>query len=235
MDNHHLSDLFAELSTPLVADACVRQNHAIRIAPPGIRPLIPGNSLAGRVLPVRHYGSVDVFIEAMEKAKSGDVLVIDNQGRSDEGCVGDLTALEARASCLAGILVWGFHRDTAELLRIGFPVFSYGTCPAGPRRVDPRESEALISACFGDVTVTGEDVVFADEDGVLFVSGRHVEEILRASLEIQKRERQQAESLHAGKRLRDQLRFDEYLDKRSANPSYSFREHLREIGGAIEE
>lgn len=235
MENRELSEQFLGLSTPLITDACVRQNRAIRIAAPGIRSLIPGNKLAGRVLPVRHYGSVDVFLEAMSEAIPGDVLVIDNGGRPDEGCVGDLTALEAIASGLAGMVLWGFHRDTAELLRIGFPLLSYGAYPAGPLRADQRESEALSSARFGDFSVSREDAVFADDDGVVFVPLLNLEEILSVALEIREIERQQAELVNGGKNLRKQLRFDEYLRKRSDNPSFTFREHLKQIGGAIEE
>ena len=43
------------------------------------------------------------------------------------------------------------------------------------------------------------------------------------------------QAVKAGKTLRDQLEFDIYLKKRSADPNYTFRRHLREIGGAIEE
>ena len=191
--------------------------------------------MAGKVLPSRHYGSVDVFLEAMIEANPGDVLVIDNSGRPDEGCIGDLTVFEAREAGLAGIVLWGFHRDTAELMRIAFSVFSYGVCPAGPLRMDPREPEALSSARIGDFFVTKDDTVFADEDGAVFVSSHHAEEVVSTALEIGDRERKQAELLRKGVNLREQLHFDEFLRKRTSNPLFSFREHLREIGGAIEE
>jgi 4-hydroxy-4-methyl-2-oxoglutarate aldolase len=51
---------FVDLSTPLVADACVRSDVPLRAAPPGIGAVIPRRRIAGRALPARHYGSVDV-------------------------------------------------------------------------------------------------------------------------------------------------------------------------------
>ena len=65
---------FADLSTPLVADACIRVDVPLRAAPPGIRAVIRGRRIAGRALPARHYGSVDVFLEALSRADQGDVL-----------------------------------------------------------------------------------------------------------------------------------------------------------------
>ena len=235
VNNQRLNNLFSKLSTPLVADACLRLEIPLRVALQGIHPLIPDSRIAGRVLPAQHYGSVDIFLEVMGTAQPGDILVIDNRGRSNEGCIGDLTALEAQACGLAGIIVWGCHRDTPELIQIGFPVFTYGAYPAGPQRLDPRDSGALNEALFGDFTVTKEDVVFADADGVIFVPGRKAQEILSTAHTIWERERPQAQLIQAGKKLRDQLRFDEYLVKRSVDATYTFRQHLRAIGGAIEE
>src|SRR5512140_949228 len=80
------------LPTPLLADACVRLGISLRLAPAGLAPVVSGSRVLGAVLPVRHAGSVDVFLEALASARPGDILVIDNAGRCDEGCIGDLTA-----------------------------------------------------------------------------------------------------------------------------------------------
>jgi hypothetical protein len=42
--------------------------------------VVAGQRVAGRVLPAWHYGSADVFLEALGLAGAGDVLVIDNGG-----------------------------------------------------------------------------------------------------------------------------------------------------------
>lgn len=234
-DPHALLNELRGLSTALVADACLRLQVPLRLAPPGIRAVLPGTRVAGRVLPARHRGSVDVFLEAMNEAEPGDVLVIDNAGRTDEACIGDLTALEARACGVAGLVVWGLHRDTAELERIDLPVFSYGACPSGPRRLDEPDPEALRSARFGDCLLTRDDLVFGDADGVVFAPASRLEELLEVAGAIAVRERAQADAVREGRTLREQLRFGEYLTRRSADPSYTFRRHLRALGGAIEE
>jgi 4-hydroxy-4-methyl-2-oxoglutarate aldolase len=235
MDQGELQGRFAALTTAHLADASLRAGRQVRCGPPCLQAVVPGSRLAGRVLPARHAGSVDIFLEALEGAAPGDVLVVDNGGRLDEACVGDLVALEAQAAGLAGIVIWGLHRDTADIRAIGLPVFSLGATPTGPQRPDARPEDALRSATVGAWTVSHDDLVLADDDGVLFLPGVHAEEVFGLAEAIRDTERRQAERIQDGLSLRRQVQFDVYLARREQAPTLTFREHLRAVGGAIEE
>ena len=206
----------------------------MRCAPCDIQSRRAGGRLAGRVLPARHSGSVDVFLEAFYSAQPGDILVVDNGGRVDESCVGDLVALEAAQARVAGILIWGLNRDSADLLDIDIALFSLGTLPNGPLSAAPRYEDALDEATIGEWVVTANDIVFGDEDGALFVPADRVDEVLTLAEGIRDTERAQASRIRSGQSLRSQVKFDEFLAARDANPKLTFREHLRTVGGEIE-
>lgn len=225
---------YKNLTTPHVADACMRLEIPVRSAPAGMHPLWSNTHMVGPVRPAQHSGSVDVFLEALEHATAGDVLVVDNGGRQDEACVGDLVALEASHAGLAGILIWGLHRDSAELRTIGLPIISLGSLPPGPASVQPQTIDALATAQCGNHTVTLNDFVLADDDGVLFLPQDRSTEIAELAATIRDTERRQASLMAAGTSLREQMRFSDYLSTRSQQ-KMGFREHLRTLGGAIEE
>ncbi|MFF7634757.1 RraA family protein [Kitasatospora sp. NPDC008050] len=235
MDHQELQQRFETLTTAHLADACLRAQVPVRCAPAQLRAVVPGGRVAGRVRPARHVGSVDIFLEAFERSEPGDVLVVDNGGRLEEACVGDLVVLEARAAGVSGVVVWGLHRDTADIRAIGLPVFSLGALPTGPQRLDPRPAEVLDSARVGEWTVNGEDLALGDEDGVLFLPAARAEELFALAEQIRDTERRQAERIRSGDTLRAQVRFDRYLAARREQPELTFREHLRAVGGAIEE
>lgn len=233
--NVEITEQLAGLSTPHLADACLRLGVSVRCAPAGVTAVQRGMRCAGRALPTRHVGSVDIFLEVLQHARPGDVLVVDNGGRLDEACLGDLVAIEVQKAGLQGIVIWGLHRDTDDLLRIGLPLFSLGTMPTGPQRLDARPTDCMQAARMGTWNITREDVVACDSDGVLFMPKEKLQEIAVVATKIRDIERRQAEKMHSGVSLREQTRFSEYLSSRATNPSIGFREHLRRLGSAIEE
>jgi 4-hydroxy-4-methyl-2-oxoglutarate aldolase len=221
------------LPTAAIADACVRLGLPLRAAPVTVVPLIPGAPFHGPARTITHLGSVDVLLQSIDGAASGSVLVVDNGGRDDEACLGDLMVLEAREAGFAGIVVWGRHRDTAQLREIGLPLHSTGAYSAGPRRVPPAGT-AMFSAFVDGVAVTNADTVVADDDGVLFVATERYEEVCATAAQIVATEGAQSERMRQGESLRAQFDFADYVARQAVDPSLTLRRHLAERGGAIE-
>lgn len=229
-----LPEQFAGLTTPHLADGCLRLGVPIRVAPAGVRPLVRGMRCSGVARPVRHVGSIDVFLEVFEKVQPGEVLVIDNGGRTDEACIGDIILLEGKAAGLGGFVIWGLHRDDSELSGIGFPVFSMGALPTGPQRLHARPADIFGRASFGQHMITADDFVVADDNGVIFLPRQNLAEIVSAANAYRETEARQLKAMREGKAYRSQTRFADYLARRVSDPAYGFRQHLKEIAAAGE-
>ena len=216
-------------TTPVIADACLRLELPVRQGAVGLSALLTQTRVAGPVAPVVHAGSADVVLEAIAAATWGDVLVVDNNGRLDEGCLGDLLAAEAYAAGLSGIVLDGAHRDSAAIRAIGIPLWSRGRCPFGPRELRRRHVTALEAATCGSTTVTREDAVFADEDGVVFVALKECARVIDTARAIAMREKAQAAKIESGLPLRDQLRLAEFIERRAADPDFTFKQHVQTV------
>lgn len=220
-------------ATAAVADASLRLGVPVRIGPARLRALQPDQPFSGPARPVTHLGSVDVILETIDDAPAGGVLVVDNGGREDEACVGDLLLLEAQGAGLAGVVIWGRHRDTAQLRRIALPLHSLGAYSFGPRRVPPA-GRRMRTAFLDGAQVTEDDLVVADDDGVLILSADRGDEVFALAREIEAVESAQADRMRSGLSLREQLDFAGYRERQRTDPDLTLRRHLLERGTAIE-
>lgn len=215
--------------TAALWDAGVRLGHRLGLPPLPLRPAAPGMRLAGPLRRIHHTEGVASIFEGLDSAREGDVLLIDNEGRDDEACVGDLVAIEARLAGVKGLVVWGCHRDTDELAVIGLPVFSLGPCPSSPTLRPAPEGAGAHSFEVG----TG-DVAVGDADGLVIVPAALHAEVVEVARAIVRAEHRQADRALNGVSLREQLRWEEFRERRREDPSYTFRAHLSRTNGALE-
>jgi regulator of RNase E activity RraA len=174
----------------------------------GIRPMWACPRIAGRVVTVKiapaglttpeHH----LATPAVASAEPGDIIVIDNAGRTDVSCWGDILANAAQTKGISGVIIDGASRDIDGSREIGFPVFARGGVPVTARGRIMQEAYNTMIQC-GGVQVRPGDLVIADQSGVVFVPQEHIDEVLATAERIVEREVLMVEAVRAGKSVVD--------------------------------
>lgn len=170
---------------------------AARILPAPLRPLAPGMVLAGQALTVRcRPGDNLALHRAIAAATPGDVMVVDYGGSLDSGPFGEIMALACQMRGIAGLVIDGAVRDTAQIAALGFPVFARGRDIRGTAKQDGGVIGAAIS--LGGVRVAAGDIVLADADAILVLDAADLPDALAAATERAGREARMMERLRQG-------------------------------------
>jgi 4-hydroxy-4-methyl-2-oxoglutarate aldolase len=136
--------------------------------------------LAGSALTVEVRPGDNLMIHAaIALARPGDVLVIDGKGDRSAALMGTIMMNACRQVGIAGVVIDGAVRDSAEIDEMDFPVFSVGTNPNGPTKLASGRIGHPVSV--GGVTVRPGDLVVGDADGVVIVEREKVEALLQAA------------------------------------------------------
>src|SRR3989449_4503674 len=128
-----------------------------------------GAKLVGRALTVKTAdGDWAKPVEAIDRAKAGDVLVIDVAG-GPPAVWGELASNSCIVKGVAGVVIDGAVRDLDTILELNFPCFSRHVAPhAGePKGLGEIGSEIV---CGGQKVHTGDWIV-GDESGLIVVAG----------------------------------------------------------------
>ena len=162
-----------------------------------IRALRHRMKLAGSALTVEVRPGDNLMIHAaIALAKPGDVLVIDGKGDQSAALMGTIMMTACRQLGIAGVVIDGAVRDSAEIDEMDFPVFSVGTNPNGPTKLASGRIGHPVSA--GGVTVRPGDLVVADADGVVIVERERVEVLLQAAVQKVADEAARIEAIRKG-------------------------------------
>lgn len=193
-------ELFAlsrrELFTAVVGDIMDQMGLQQQFLPPQIRPLKAEMVTIGRAMPVLEADVFDghqhhknpliskpfgLMLEALDDLKLNEIYVC--SGSSPRYALwGELMSVRARQLGAVGAIVNGYSRDTRAVLKLNFPVFSYGSFAQdqGPRgKVLDFRIPIVIQ---GTIVRTG-DVLFGDIDGVCVIPYEAVEEVFTRSIE----------------------------------------------------
>ena len=133
-----------------------------------IRPLSNATRIAGPAFTIEVRPGDNLMIHAaMAMAKPGDILVIDGKGDTSVALMGAIMLSACKKLGFGGVVMDAAHRDTEELLALGFPVYSVGANPNGPtKNISGRINWPI--TC-GNTTVNPGDLIIGDADGVVVI------------------------------------------------------------------
>ena len=202
----NLDDLvkeFRKLDTTAISDALDRLG--IRGGCYGITPRVQGTKAAGRAFTVRYRpcgvekGTVGDFLDDVEP---GQVVVLDNGGRTYGTVWGDIMTVYAQKRGIAGTVIDGVCRDMPRIHEVKYPIYTRGhIMVTGKDRV---ELDGInIPVAVSDVQVRPNDIVACDDTGVVIVPHDRAEEILKIAKEIDEIEQSILGMLDKGMTMRE--------------------------------
>lgn len=203
-EDKELVALFEGLDTPGVSDALDKLG-------------LPGQCLG--VIPLDNYRQVTVgpaftvrYVTAscppgtvgdfIDDVAEGDVVVIDNDGRTDCTVWGDIMTQYAGSKRVAATVIDGVCRDVSKALGDGYPLFTKGRfMRTGKDRVEVESVNRPVS--IGQVRVCARDIVVADANGVVIVPRDRVREVAACARQIELVEAEIRALIGEGKTLKE--------------------------------
>jgi len=178
----------------------------------GMKPIDPAVRLAGPAFTVDCRPADNLMLHyAMQKARAGDVLVVDAKGFMEAGPWGDVLTIQAMKIGIAGLVINGCVRDADLIIELGFPVFCRGLSIKGTGKNQP--GKVNVPVAIGDVLIHPGDIVVGDRDGVVVVPQGEVDSTIASSLAREEKEAGQRKAIGEGVMTSDLLGLRETLHR----------------------
>src|SRR5881397_3383494 len=199
-----VGDAFRKVSSPNLADAMQKRGVMTGLVPR----IKHGTKLVGRAVTVKTAdGDWAKPVEAIDRAKSGDVIVID-VGGGPTAVWGELASNSCLVKGVAGVVIDGAVRDLDTILELNFPCFSRHVAPhAGePKGLGEIGSEI---DCGGQKVHAGDWIV-GDESGLIVVARDEAVEMANRALDVLERENRIREEIKRGGTLSSVLELEKW-------------------------
>jgi 4-hydroxy-4-methyl-2-oxoglutarate aldolase len=142
------------------------------------------------------------MLNAIDGAPAGSVYVIVLPDGLDVAGIGGLMVTCMKYRGLAGAIVDASIRDTPQIKRLQFPVFSRGVVPSTSINHFRFVGANIPVTCAG-VKVNPNDIIVADEDGVAVVPGDKAEAVLKKAQEMDETEHKMYPFIERFKSIRE--------------------------------
>jgi RraA family protein len=162
-----------------------------------LRPMHREGKLCGPAFTVRTAAGDNLLVhKAIDTAQKGDVIVVDAGGWLDNAIIGELMSARARQRGVAGMVIWGAIRDSAEIGAGSYPIYAAGVTHRGPYKNGPGEINVPI--VIGSMPVNPGDIIVGDADGLVAVPQDQAERVLASAKSILEKETASMKQIVAG-------------------------------------
>jgi 4-hydroxy-4-methyl-2-oxoglutarate aldolase len=149
--------------------------------------------------------------KAIYVAEPGDVLVVDTSSYIEAGFWGGIMTVAAQQRGIRGLVSDGAVRDTEEMIRMGFPVFSQSLSIKGTTKNCLGTVNHPIQ--FSGVHIEPGDLIAGDADGVMVVARADVADILAKAAQREDKEKKISAELEKGQTTLALYGFSKQLEK----------------------
>jgi regulator of ribonuclease activity A len=147
------------------ADLCDDFSNELQIVGSSFQSFGKRKSFSGPIETVKVFEDNVLVKKALETIPAGSVLVVDGGGSHRCALLGDRLGEIAQERGLAGVIINGCVRDSAELAQLDVGILALGTHPLKSKK--EGKGDTNISLSFLSVSWNPGDYVYADEDGVI--------------------------------------------------------------------
>ncbi len=151
------------------ADLSDEHGDKARICDPVFRDFGGRRAFCGPIATVKCFEDNSLVREMLSEHGDGRVLVVDAGASERCAMLGDQLAQKAVYNGWAGVLMNGLVRDAGDISKMSLGVKALGTHPR--KSVKAGKGEIQVPVNFGGVEFRPGDALYADEDGVLVLSG----------------------------------------------------------------